>query len=112
MGTCMRATCGCGFKTDKMMLLGRGLYSTSTVNIFPNYCKDCKSIFTANMHDELIFCSHCESPNTVAYNDPYVVKNLDEVAFTSETFKLSKKNSLCPKCSQFSLEFIFVGLWD
>lgn len=85
---------------------------------FPNYCKNCNTLFEANMYDDDIVCSNCKSNNTVAYNNEYVVKNLDKVSFDwlapdgVNTLKLSEKGSLCPQCNQFSLEFKSVGLWD
>ena len=117
MGTMIVATCDCGFKTDTMYL-GGGMCNHTTMSNFPNYCKNCKSLFEANMYDDTIICTNCRSANIVRYDNPYVVKNLDELIFDwrapggKNTLKLSKKNSLCPQCNQFSLKFESVGVWD
>ena len=111
MGSIVKAICECGFETEEMYL-GGGMSNHTTMNIFPHYCKDCKSLFQANMYDDTIVCINCKSSNTVLYDNAYVVKNLDEVSFNWGTLKLSKKNSLCPQCDNFSLEFISVGMWD
>ena len=111
MGTIITAKCNCGFDTGEMYL-GGGMVSHTRVNAFPNYCKDCKSLFVANMYNETIICNKCKSSNTVPYNNADVVKNLDEISFTLGEFRLSAKNSLCPECNQFSLEFVFDGMWD
>lgn len=111
MGSKVVAECECGFKTPKMKL-GGGMYCHTTVNDFPNYCKNCKSLFVANMYDEIIVCINCKSSDTVPYNNTFVVKNLDKTSFNWEDLKLSSENSLCPQCGQFSLKFKNVGMWD
>ncbi len=117
MGQMIRAKCNCGFQTD-VMYLGGGMMNHTVSCIFPNYCKDCKSLFEANMYDKKIICNKCGSTNTVPYNNSQVVKSLDDTVFDwspvqmNEELKLSKNNSLCPQCNEFALEFIFVGMWD
>jgi len=111
MGRDVTAKCNCGY-IMRDMPLGSGMIGSDKVNEFPNYCINCKSLFVANMFDEVIICVHCKSINTVPYNHSYVVKSLDDVAYTSVNFKLSKKNNLCPQCNQFSLEFIAGCMWD
>ena len=117
MGSIVKAVCECGFKTEDMCL-GGGMSNFTTVCSFPNYCKSCKSFFIANMFDEKIICVNCKSEETLPYNDKSLVKDLSRTSFgwNSDTkygqLKLSEKNSFCPKCENYSLEFIRVGLWD
>jgi ribosomal protein L37AE/L43A len=94
------------------MKLRVGKYFYNTVKYITIYCKNCKSLFVANMYDEIIVCINCKSSDTVPYNNTFVVKNLDKTSFNWEDLKLSSENSLCPQCDQFSLKFKNVGMWD
>lgn len=111
MGTKVIAECKCGFITQKMRL-GGGMYCYTTVNTFPNYCKNCNTLFLANMFDEKIICKNCRSCETVPYNNPYVAKDLNKASFIWDDLELCSENNLCPQCNQFSLKFTAVGMWD
>ena len=73
MGAIVSAKCKCGFKIHSMYL-GGGMNNYLVSSQFPNYCKSCKTLFIANMFDEQIVCSNCNSNDTVTYNHPSVVK--------------------------------------
>jgi hypothetical protein len=111
MGSKVIAECECGFITPKMRL-GGGMYCYTTVNTFPNYCKNCSSLFLANMFDNEIVCTNCKSHEVVPYNDSYVAKGFDRTSFNWGDLKLYSENNLCPECNQFFLKFRHVGMWD
>lgn len=128
MGTIIKAICECGFETRDMYLgggmsgyivpYGVGMSNHTAVCSFPNYCNSCKSLFVGNMLNDKIICTECKSKDTVPYNDSSLVKDLSKTSFewNSSTkygqLNLSKENSFCPKCENYSLEFRFVGMWD
>lgn len=117
MGTIIKASCECGYETNNMYL-GGGMTNHTTVSMFPNYCKDCKSLFQANMFDENIVCQQCRSIDTVPYNNPSLVKDLSITSFDwnsgtkNSPLKLSRENSFCPNCEKYSLKFVSTGMWD
>ena len=118
MGAIISAKCKCGFQT--MMHLGGGMCNHLVSSSFPNYCKRCKTLFTANMYDEHIVCGNCNSYDTVTYSHPSVVKILDQYKLMDwrgghenhGKLVLYPKNNLCPCCDNFSLKFTSVGRWD
>ena len=80
MGGIIQAECDCGFYIGSMQL-GGGMMNHETSCSFPNYCKDCKEFFIANMYDESIICDSCHSQNTVPYDHKDVIKEMDGMRF-------------------------------
>lgn len=67
MGSLITAKCECGF--DKRMALGGGMRNHLTYCAFPCYCKDCKSLYLADLFSNNASCTKCESKNTLPYDD-------------------------------------------
>jgi len=109
MGTIQLAKCDCGF--EKEMLIGAGRRDFETRNLFPYYCKECNSIFSGNTYDKVVICKNCESSDVLSYDNPKLVKDLDEETAKNEPYFIHK-NSLCPQCKGFSLMFKVVGRWS
>jgi hypothetical protein len=115
MGSIISAVCKCGFEKEKMFL-GGGMMTHTHICMFINYCNDCNSMFIENMYKQKIICSKCNSTNTVAYDNPQVVKDFNHLSFNwnlnNHTLKLNKFSNLCPSCNNFTLEFRSIGSWD
>ena len=112
MGTIISAQCDCGY-TYENMYLGGGMRSIDYLS-YPNYCKSCKSLFTANMKNKEIHCSNCKSTDILRYDDSSICGDLEYPSFEwgTDEYLLSRENSLCPSCQKFSLKFNSVGSWD
>ena len=117
MGAIILATCDCGY-SSKEMFLGAGMIDHQTRCNFPMYCKNCHSLFEANLYDKKILCTECGTDKVLQYDDKSLYKNGKGGYVFSWSIsdvkdaKLLNANYLCPDCGNYNLLFKSCGLFD
>jgi len=67
VGSLISAECECGF--ERSMALGGGMRNHLTYCAFPCYCRDCNSLYEANLLSDDTSCTECGSQNILPYDD-------------------------------------------
>jgi hypothetical protein len=113
MGYILKGVCkNCEYET-KNLYYGAGFMNAETICDFPGIDKVKKVIEMKNIMEKKNV--NKEFPNFAFYDNKSLFdKNLRKIGNYHEwgKYKLYCEGNHCPKCNQFSLEFIPLGCWD
>jgi len=117
MGSSVKATCRCGFRT-KDLFVGGGMLNYTTFCAWPAYCKSCGALTSTNLLEVPHTCHRCGS-EVLPYNSPelratqggkvvvwWKLKEGEDVVLTDD-------NHFCPACGLYQMKFEAGGIrWD
>ena len=105
MGTLLKAVCKCGFKEVKISF-GAGMEDVGKcfVPALKNGSSiiEMKNIRNKPNHIDYVFYTDSVLFDTNEFNEHY----------NAWEFRLKKENNFCPKCKQYNMKFVFVGVYD
>ena len=120
MGGITKALCKCGYSTGKLFT-GGGMNNYTVQNYFPSLCSEGEHVVLVNLFDQNFKCTnqnHLDAP--IPYSDVKLKKikpndsgDIDSDDDYLDDEQLERGNVyLCPKCKNYDLKFVSLGLWD
>jgi len=117
MGSTVKATCRCGFRTEDL-LVGGGMLNFTTFCACPAYCKSCGALTSTNILEVPHTCDRCGS-EVVSYNSPELQATRRGERVVSwnpgqgEPLVLTDGDHFCPACGLYQMKFEAGGFcWD
>lgn len=120
MGRIAKALCKCEYSTGKLFT-GGGMNNYTVQDDFPGYCSEGQHVVLVNLLDKNFKCSdknHLHAP--IPYSDARLKnpkvndsEDIDSEDDYLDDEQLERGNVyLCPKCKNYDLKFVSLGLWD
>jgi hypothetical protein len=122
MGVILAAKCECGYSVDRLFL-EVGMATPLGSWLVPAYCESCSEIVAVDYAAKPLKCPVCSSL-AVPYDDCSLQLPGNDVDrdralllwggkhLGEATHVMPHSGYKCPKCHQFHLRFVAVGMWD
>lgn len=106
MGTIIKAECNCGYKT-KNLFYGAGMEDFMNVANVPALKNGSSEIEMINIKKKNQYPEYSFYTDKLLASKPNNSRSIDHF-----DLKLHQQNNLCPKCKNYTLNFVEVGMFD
>jgi hypothetical protein len=109
MGSTIKASCRCGFRTENL-LVGGGMFNFTYYCACPAYCKKCEALTLTNLLAVPHTCERCGS-EVLPYNSPELRATQGGEVVESwnvpegEPLILTADEHFCPACRTYHMRF-------